>query len=206
MNMSAEPQPRITPEGYLERDRAAEFRSEYYAGRVVEKQGGSWVHATIVHNFSRRLGNALDGRPCFAAAIQMRLRVAPNVYAYPDVLVVCDEPTFQDRHQDVLLNPVLIIEVLSPSSEACDRGFKATHYRRMPSLQELVLVAQDEPRVEIYRRQPSNEWLLSESIGADSNCRFDSLQCSIATAQIYENVTFEPLFPQPLSPEDRPPN
>jgi Uma2 family endonuclease len=199
--MSAKPQRRMTPEEYLAMDRAADFRSEYYAGRVYAMSGGSWIHARIISNVSRRLANALDGRNCDVCSSDMRVQVGPDFYTYPDVVVVCGEPKFPDARTDIVLNPMLIIEILSPSTERYDRGFKASHYRKMPSLRELVIVAQEEPSVEIYRRQPSNEWLLSEAVGLDSTCRFDSVECTIPTAHIYERVTFDVSFP-----DDRVPN
>ena len=189
--MAASPQTRVTPEEYLERDRAAEFRSEYYAGRIYAMSGGTWSHARIISNLNRRLANALEGRSCVVCSSDMRVQVAADFYTYPDVLIVCGEPKFPDSRTDVITNPVIVIEVLSPSTEAYDRGFKASHYRRMPSLRELALVSQDEPRIEIFRRQPSDEWLLSESIGLDSTCRFESVPCSIRMSEIYDGVTFD---------------
>lgn len=196
MSMSAKPQPRITPEQYLAQDRAAEFRSEYYGGHVYAMSGGTWTHARIISNLNRRLGNALDGGGCLVCSSDMRVQVTPDFYTYPDVLVICGEPKFLGPRTDIVVNPVLIIEVLSPSTERYDRGFKASHYRQMPSLRELVVVAQNEPRVEILRRHSANEWLLSESIGIDSNCRFESVECSVAMSEIYERVDFEALFPE----------
>ena len=190
--MAASPQARVTPEEYLERDRAAEFRSEYYAGRIYPMSGGTWTHATLIHNLTVSLTGATRGKKCAVRSSDMRVRISANFYGYPDVLVICDEPRFEDARTDVVENPILIVEVLSPSTEAYDRGFKASHYRRMPSLRELVLVSRDEPRIEIFRRQPSDEWLLSESIGLDSTCRFESLPCSIPMSEIYDSVTFDP--------------
>ena len=101
-------------------------------------------------------------------------------------------PCFADNQKDTLLNPTLIVEVLSPSTEAYDRGFKFAQYRTVESLEEYVLVAQVEPRVEIFRRQPDGHWLLSEAVGLESMCRFESLDCSLALADIYDKVTFAP--------------
>jgi Uma2 family endonuclease len=190
--MSANPEPMITEEEYLERERAAEFRSDYYAGHVYAMSGGSWTHATLIHNVSRLLGNAFEGRNCSAKTSDMRVRVSGKLYTYPDVVVVCGEPKFLDNRTDTVTNPVLIVEVLSPSSEAYDRGAKATQCRRMESLQELVFVAQIEPRVEIYRKRSANEWVLSESAGLESTCRFDSVDCELPLAGIYDRVTFTP--------------
>jgi len=122
----------------------------------------------------------------------LRVRVSPGgLYTYPDVTVVCGDPKFADDQKDTLLNPVFIAEVLSPSTEAYDRGFKSAQYRKLESLQEYALISQAEPRVEVFRRQPGGDWLLSESTGLDAACRIDCLDCRITLAGIYSKVTFE---------------
>src|SRR5437667_9232598 len=121
--MSAQAQPRITAEQYLEIERAAEFRSEYYAGRMYAMSGGAYRHVVIISALSRAIGNALSKRPCTVVSSDLRLRVSPGgLYTYPDLMVVCGEPKFVDRRTDTLLNPIVIVEVLSPSTEAYDRG------------------------------------------------------------------------------------
>ena len=105
-------------------------------------------------------------------------------------MVVCGAPEYADDQRDTLLNPLLLIEVLSPSTESLDRGFKAVQYRSMPSVLEYALVAQAEPRVEVLRRQASGDWLLSESAGQGSVCRFDSIQTAVPLREIYEKVAF----------------
>ena len=104
--------------------------------------------------------------------------------------MICGDPRFADDQKDTLLNPTTIVEVLSPSTEAYDRGFKSAQYRTIESLEEYVLVAQAEPRVEVFRRQPGGHWLLSEAIGLEAVCRFDSLDCSVSLADIYDKMTF----------------
>src|ERR1700687_5113392 len=162
--MSAHPQPRLTPEQYLERERAAQdVRSEYYNGRVYAMSGASYRHVMLISSLSHHLRNALGTSPCSVGTNDLRVRVSTDgLYTYPDVVVVCGEPRFVDGLADTLLNPILIIEVLSPSTEAYDRGFKFAQYRTLESLQEYALVSQSEARVEIFRRQPSGDWLLSE--------------------------------------------
>ncbi len=121
----------------------------------------------------------------------MRVRVSKTgLYTYPDIVVVCGEPRFVDGLADTLLNPILIIEVLSPSTEAYDRGFKFAQYRTLESLQEYALVSQSEPLVEIFRRQLSGDWLFSVSTGMEAVCRFDSVNCTVAMKDIYDKVTF----------------
>jgi Uma2 family endonuclease len=155
--------------------------------------GGSYPHALIIGNMVFTLKNALGKRPCSVTPSDLRLRVSPDgLYTYPDLIVVCGEPKFADHQKDTLLNPTLIVEVLSPSTEAYDRGFKAAQYRTLASLQEYVLVSQVEPRVEIFRRQTEGAWLLSESIGLEATCRLDSLECQVALADVYGQVTFSP--------------
>ena len=189
--MSAQPQPRLTPEQYLELDRASEFRHEYYNGRMYLMPGGTHPHAIVIANLSRELGLALKPRPCIVTASDVRVRVSrEGLYTYPDIVVVCGTPRYLDGHRDTVLNPVLLIEVLSPSTEAYDRGFKFAQYRMLESLQEYALVSQSEPRVEIFRRQASGEWLLSESAGMDAACRFDSVGCTVQVREVFDKVTF----------------
>jgi Uma2 family endonuclease len=190
--MSAQPQPHLTPEQYLELDRASEFRNEYFNGRMWAMSGGSYRHAMIIARLSRALGNALDGRACGVTSSDVRVCVsADGLYTYPDIVVVSGDPRFADGRSDTLLNPTLVIEVLSPSTEAYDRGFKSAQYRRVESLEEYALVWQTEPRVEVFRRQPGGHWLLSESIGMDAVCPFDSVGASVALAEIYDKIAFD---------------
>ena len=197
--MSAQPQPRLTPGQYLEIERAAEFRSEYYNGRMYAMSLSSARHAFIIANCVCELGNALGKAPCWVASSDLRVLVSPQgLYTYPDVLVVCGEPRTADRYEDTLLNPVLLMEVLSPATEAYDRGFKFTQYRKLDSLQEYALVSQDEPRVAVFRRQASGDWLLSEYEGLDASCRLDSVGCAVALAEVYHRVTFH------AAPSERP--
>jgi Uma2 family endonuclease len=191
--MSAQPQPRLTPEQYLEAERAAEFKHEYYNGQIYAMSGGSYRHGQIIGNVTTELTNGLKRRPCSVVPQDLRLRVSPDgLYTYPDVIVICGDPRFADNRQDTLLNPALIVEVLSPSTEAYDRGFKSAQYRTVESLEEYALVSQAEPRVEVFRRQPGGHWLLSEAIGLDAVCHFESLECSVPLAEIYAKVTFGP--------------
>jgi Uma2 family endonuclease len=190
--MSVLPQPRLTPEQYLEIDRVSQFRNEFYSGRMYAMSGGSHRHALIIGNISGELRQALKKRPCRVTPSDLRVRVDPaGLYTYPDVVVVCGEPSYADDHIDTLLNPVFVAEVLSPSTEAYDRGFKSAQYRRVESLQEFVVIAQAEARVEVFRRQPGGQWLFAEFVGLDSVCRFDSLDISVSMADIYDKVAFD---------------
>jgi Uma2 family endonuclease len=189
--MSAQSQASLTPEQYLAAERAAEFRSEYFNGHMYAMSGGSYAHAQVIAGLVGELRNALKKRPCSVVPTELRLRVSPSgLYTYPDVIVICGEPKFVDDQKDTLLNPALIVEVLSPSTEAYDRGFKAAQYRTLASIKEYVLVSQSEPRMEVFHRQNDGHWLLSEAIGLDATCRFESLDCGILLADVYDKVTF----------------
>ena len=141
------------------------------------------------------LGREFRERSCSIVNCDLRLRVSrEGLHTYSDVVAICGEPRFADDQEDTLLNPTLVAEVLSPSTEAYDRGFKSSLYRTIPSLQEYALVSQVEPRVEVFRRQAAGNWLLSEFAGMDAICALDSLECTIPLADIYENVTFDESF------------
>jgi Uma2 family endonuclease len=189
--MSAQPLPRLTAEEYLATERAAEIRSEYYDGVMYAMAGGSFPHSVIIGNLFGELRSALRKRGCFVVSNDLRLRVSPaRVYTYPDIIAGCDPPRFADDQKDTLLNPALVIEVLSPSTEAHDRGYKFVQYRQLESLREYVLVSQSEPRIERFERQADGRWVLSEHVGMDAVCRFESVGCDVPLADIYENVAF----------------
>lgn len=189
--MSANPVARISPEEYLELDRRADFRSEYYAGEMFVMAGGSDPHATIILNLGSEIRQALKGSKCRSFISEIRLRVSPErVYTYPDVMVVCGPAKFNDDQADTLLNPILIIEVLSKSTELHDHGVKFEQYRKLDSLEEYVLVSQDRPKLERFRRQFSGQWLLSEYSGIDAICEFESIECRVLMSEIYYNVKF----------------
>jgi Uma2 family endonuclease len=191
--MSAQPQPRLTAEQYLDLDRAADYRSEYYDGRMYAMSGGSYPHGQLILNFGAELRSALKQTACSVTTSDIRLRVNPNgLYTYPDIMVVCGERMFAEGRRDTLLNPRVIVEVLSPSTEAHDRGLKFREYRTIPSLQEYALVSQSEVRVELFQRRSDDQWLLSDFAGLEASVEFQSLNCRIALSEIYDRVTLEP--------------
>lgn len=187
--MSAVPKTPLTEKEYLAKERRAEFRSEYYRGEMFAMAGARYEHNRVKDNISRLLGNALEKTPCFPLTSDMRVHIpATTLYTYPDVVVVCGKPEFQDHQHDVLLNPHVIIEVLSESTEKYDRGAKFQQYQHLTSLREYILVAQDEARVERYVRQPNNDWLLTNFVGLDAAITVQSVQATIPLRQIYEGV------------------
>ncbi len=186
----ASPQARYTPEQYLALERKAEFKSEYVNGMIIAIAGASRSHSLIVVNLSREVSRQLLGRPCETHTSDMRVRVAATgLYTYPDLVAVCGDAFFDDERTDNLLNPTVIVEVLSPSTEAYDRGEKFAHYRRIESLQEYVLVSQDKVRIESYVRQGA-QWLLSEASGLDETVRLESIGCNLTLRDIYDKVRF----------------
>lgn len=190
--MVALKEPCVTPEEYLERERAAKTKSEYIAGRVVAMAGASDTHNLITLNVAGELRNALRGKPCRAYAMDMRVQVTTaGSYFYPDVVVVCGPPEFASGRRDTLLNPRVVVEVLSPSTEAYDRGEKFFYYRQLELLTDFVLVSQDAMRVEHFERQPDGAWLLSDAGGPDDTVEVPSIGCALRLADIYENVDFD---------------
>ena len=187
--MSRQPGPRITPAEYLEAERQVETRNEYYDGEVFAMEGASRKHGLIVTNLIVSLAVQLKGRPCEVYPGSLRVKVeSSGLYTYPDVAVVCGQPALEDQHFDTLLNPTLLIEVLSRSTERYDRGAKAEHYRRLDSLQELLLIVQDKPQVERYRRHGDHDWLLTEFRGFEDNVELTGIGCTLALRDIYDGV------------------
>jgi len=189
--MSAVPGPFLTPQEYLARERQAETKSEYLRGEVFAMSGASREHNLIVGNISRELGEQLRDRQCEVYQSDMRVKVSPTgLYTYPDVTVVCGEPEFEDAEVDTLLNPKVLVEVLSPSTADYDRGGKFTHYRRLPSLHEYVLISQDRLLVEHYLRQRQDEWLLTEESSLQDTLVLPSIDCRLPLSEIYLKVRF----------------
>ena len=155
-------QVRFTEAEYLAIERAAEFKSEYYEGRLVELSGASYFHNVVKDNLIGCIGNALKGSPCRTLSSDMRAKIPrAHSYSYPDIVILCGEPEFADDKFDILLNPTAIIEVLSPSTERFDRRGKFRRYQRIESLQEYVLVAQDEMLCERFVRGSDESWVLT---------------------------------------------
>ena len=184
---------RITPQEYLIRERQASTKSEFYQGEIFAMGGRSANHSLIAANFVREAGNALKDKPCTVFNSDLRVQIqATGLYTYPDATIVCGEQIFDDDHRDTLLNPTVIVEVLSDSTEKYDRGKKANHYRQIKSLKELILIAQDRPQVERFTRQPNGDWLFHEQKELSADFELLSLGISIALSELYHGVKFEP--------------
>jgi Uma2 family endonuclease len=191
--VSTQPKPRMTPQEYLAAERRAEeTKHEYHNGEIFAMSGASARHNIITANLIGSLVPSLRGGPCRVYASDMRLKVEPGgLYTYPDVAVVCDKPLLEDEHFDTLLNPTLLIEVQSPSTERYDRSWKAPYYRALDSLQDLLLISQEQARVEQYARQSAQQWLLTEIRGLDARVELTAVPCVLRLSDIYDNVLTE---------------
>ena len=189
-------QPVLTPAEYLRRERAAEYRSEYFAGEMFAMAGGSLRQSLIKMNVGGELRAALKGRPCLACDSDLRIKVAVSgLYTYPDASVICEPVEFDDEQRDTVLNPVLLVEVLSPSTEAYDRGKKFEHYRRIPSLREYLLVAQDAPHIEHFLRNDDQTWTLTEVSGLEATLTLPTLGIQLPLREIFDKIDFNEAEP-----------
>jgi Uma2 family endonuclease len=195
--MSAIPQKNWTAEEYLTFERASDEKHEFLDGTVFAITGANRKHNLIVVNLVTTLVIQLKGRPCEAYVNDMRVKLQERDYVYPDVTVACGSPEFEDAHVDTLLNPTLIIEVLSPSTEQYDRGRKFESYRSLSSLQEYVRIAQHRPHIEHFARQAEETWLFSEVKSMAAALELPSIGCTLAVADIYEKVIFDDTDGQP---------
>ena len=175
-------------EEYLARERDAATKSEYFSGRIYAMAGASPTHNTITLNVGSELRAQLKGRPCRAFTSEQRVKVeATGLNTYPDVVVVCGEPRFQRM---TLLNPTVLVEVLSESTRTYDRADKFAHYQQIPTMSDYILIAQREVRVDHFVRGENNEWLQATATQLESVLRLDSIDCSLALAEVYDKVDF----------------
>jgi len=187
--MATQPKTLLTPEQYLEIERAAEYKSEYYAGEMFAMAGAREAHNLVVGNAFGELRQHFRKRSCRVYQSEMRVRIsATGLYTYPDVVAVCDEPQFSDEQRDTLLNPVLVVEAVSPSTEAYDRGRKFEHYKTLDSLRDYLLIATDRPHADLYTRQPDGRWLLTSASRLEDSLTIDSVGATLRLADIYEKV------------------
>jgi len=184
---------RLSETEYLRLEREAEIRSEYFDGEIFAMAGGTRSHSLIATNLLGELRSRLKASDCIAYNADLKVKVeATGLLTYPDVSVVCGQQRFLDDQEDTLLNPIVIVEVLSDSTEAYDRGKKFEHYRQIPSLREYLLVSQKEPRIEQFIRQPSGEWTLKEAAGLSAEIKLPSLGVVLAHSEVFAKVQFTP--------------
>jgi Uma2 family endonuclease len=187
--MSTLSQNTLSEKDYLAIERSSAQRHEYYQGEIFAMGGASANHNQIVANVMVSLGLQLKQRPCRVWASDMRVKLDKSgLYTYPDIVAFCGQPHYDDDRKDTLLNPTVIIEVLSPSTEAYDRGEKFSHYRQVDTLREYVLIGQEKPRIERYVRQPEQKWLLEEVSDLVSSIRLAALDCELRLSDVYEKV------------------
>ncbi len=186
--MSTLPKTYLTPEEYLEIERKAEYKSEYCQGKMFAMAGARWVHTLIVGHLVGQLEQQLRGR-CHVSANDLRVGVSPaGIYTYPDVVVVCGPPKFLDGQLDTLLNPILIAEVLSPSTEAYDRGYKFEQYKLIESFRDYLLVSSDRVRAELYTRQADGQWPLTAANELKDTLELASVGCTLRVSDLYDKV------------------
>jgi len=187
--MATQSLPYVTPEQYLEFDRASEFNNEYLFGEIITIGGGTPWHARIIANAIRELGNRLSDGPCGVFSSSLRVALNPKTgYVYPDVTVVCGELEYVDGHEDTITNPKLVVEVLSPTTRNHDLGDKARLYWKVPSLSDVIFVEQDRIGIEHWHRTSDGGWRSTDMEDPDGILSIESLNSKIPVAQLYQGV------------------
>jgi len=179
---------RISVDEYLAVERLSENKHEYFAGQIFAMAGASYAHTVIAANCAGELRDSLRHTDCNVASADLRVRTVSSLYTYPDVTVVCGKPQFDDEEKDTLTNPVILVEVLSRSTEGYDRGQKFLNYRSIPSLREYVLISQRQMLVEHFLRQPNGQWVLTTYNSPESSIVFPTLNVSVPIANLYLKV------------------
>ncbi len=183
--------PKLSEVQYLEIERKAEFKSEFFRGEMFAMSGANRQHNRISVNLIRYLSQRLNAGPCDVLGSDMRIRVSKTgLYTYPDLSIVCVRPQFADDRTDTLLNPKVLFEILSDSTEKYDRGFKFENYRQLDSMQEFVIVSQTEPLVEVFQRLPDGDWLLREARALEESITLHSIGITLPLSEIYLRVEF----------------
>ena len=181
----------VTPEEYLAAERLSETKSEYLDGGVFPMPGATLNHIRIVMNLSHQLLTQLGDRTCEVLASEIKVMLQDSrKFFYPDIAVVCGELKLYDDRKDIILNPDLVVEVLSPSTEAFDRGAKFQAYRTVESLKEYLLVSQGTPLIEQYVRGDDGKWTLTAAAGLESSLTLPSIECTLNLAAVYKRVEF----------------
>lgn len=189
--MSSQPVTYLTLEEYLELERRAEHKSEYYDGEIFPMEDVTPSHALVVVNLGREISEKLKEKPCRVYAGASLRIPSTNSVTMPDLMVVCGQPQFADKNQDTLLNPLLIVEVLSKTTGDYDRGGKFHHYRTLASLREYVTVAQEQPLIEVRARQEERRWEFVYYEGLDQTIPLSSIGCELSAAEVYDKVEFQ---------------
>jgi len=183
----------FTISDYLNRERDSLEKHEYRDGEILAMSGGSARHSLISANVIRELGNRLKGKPCRVYDSNLRIRIPRSVlYTYPDASVVCDAPQVDpdDPLKETVINPTVVVEILSPSTEAYDRGEKFGRYRQLDSLKQYVLVSQSMPRIELFLRHGDGAWLFTAFSGVEATADLASLRITLALSEVYAGVDF----------------
>ncbi|HYH87435.1 MAG TPA: Uma2 family endonuclease [Pyrinomonadaceae bacterium] len=187
--MSSQVKVYYTPDEYLALERQAEYKSEFFNGEISAMTGASRRHNLVAANVLAALHAQLRKRPCEIYTSDMRVKVsATGLYTYPDVVIICGEPSFDDKRNDTLVNPTALVEVLSKTTASYDRGEKFEHYRKITSLADYLVIAQNKYHVEHYTRQPDNQWLLAETDDIRQTIQIPSIECNLALVDIYDKV------------------
>jgi Uma2 family endonuclease len=182
----------ITEADYLAFERTSEIKHEFIDGEIYAMTGASPNHNLVVASTIAAIHNQLRGKPCKIYPSDMKVRTpSTGSYLYPDISVVCGESQFDDEQRDILLNPTIIIEALSPNTERYDRGKKFQSYRELASMQEYILIAQDSPHIERFVRQKDDLWQFSEAHGLEASLDLASIMCKLALVEVYEQVDFD---------------
>ncbi len=183
----------LTETEYLATERNSDFKSEFFDGEMFAMAGGTPQHSLIATNLAAAFRNRLRGQRCTPYNSDLRIKIeATGLFTYPDLSIICGALRFAPRTDDTVVNPTVLVEVLSDSSEAYDRGKKFEHYRQIPTLQEYLLVSQREPRIEHFVRQPDKRWLLNEAVGLEGTLELPCLRITIGLAEVFADVKFEP--------------
>ena len=187
--MSTQKIKKLTPKEYLEIERNAEFKSEYYNGEMFALAGASYVHNKISSNIHVSLANQLKGKVCqvFQSDLKIMEQIS-GLFTYPDIVTICGKPEFYDEEKDVIVNPTVIMEVLSKSTETYDRGFKFELYRRIDTLKDYFMVSQEKVSIEYYSRNADNSWTLKEFNDINQSIEIKSIECILEIKDVYYNV------------------
>ncbi|HEY3742014.1 MAG TPA: Uma2 family endonuclease [Bryobacteraceae bacterium] len=178
----------VSVEEYLALDRAAEIKSEYHDGEMFPIESVTWIHSRIGVKVAGWLDRQLAHSPCRVAGPALRVRVTPTKFVVPDFIVVCGKPVLTDEHQDTVTNPKVIIEILSPSTKDYDYGGKFEFYRRLASFEEYILISQNRPRIETFRKTAENRWVLSIFDGLESVAAIESLGLAMPLSEVYDGI------------------